>query len=380
LPDGTFDAAVATLLPRLETQPLLRDRGLACLLDRDARRSPDVTDTPATAVHPNPRLRDTAMVAWGAPWLGANDLHWQRVSSAARARLTNAIGGRCIEMFFGRWARDDAGASRRATFWRQYLPSIRKLHCVLGRRHAAEVQRDASLCALARADGLVLDAAEPDAAALPALLLVMGGVVVVEFADGRVPVRVYSVADASGGPEGAATVGPIDLARPLHMRPDAANSLQSNAVQLCMAHLDGQRGWRTWESWFEAALWQQFGLAPGAPGDGPGRRQIDLADPPRQPEDAAATAAQRSPSGAVGLEPSPPVADQDVHWRTAEASIVPFSRADLAVFARIHGLQLDDQQAEGGKLWVRTGPGDARLALVLRRWGFDYAQQQGWWK
>jgi hypothetical protein len=71
-------------------------------------------------------------------------------------------------------------------------------------------------------------------------------------------------------------------------------------------------------------------------------------------------------------------AGEDIHWLTAEAASVPYSRPDLEVLARVHSLQLDDQATRTGILWVRTGDSERRIARVLSRWGFAYVPGEGW--
>jgi hypothetical protein len=71
---------------------------------------------------------------------------------------------------------------------------------------------------------------------------------------------------------------------------------------------------------------------------------------------------------------------EDVHWQTAEAASVPYSRPDLEVLARVHSLRLEDDTARTGKLWVRADTADQRIARVLTRWGFEQVSGEGWFR
>ena len=83
------------------------------------------------------------------------------------------------------------------------------------------------------------------------------------------------------------------------------------------------------------------------------------------------------PSRAARMR-DPAGAGEDVHWQTAEAASVPFGRADLEIFARVHSLVLDDRTMQGAGLWVRTDDSDKRISRVLVRWGFSMVAGQGW--
>lgn len=97
----------------------------------------------------------------------------------------------------------------------------------------------------------------------------------------------------------------------------------------------------------------------------------DLTEPSAPPEDLATLALPARPAGSA--DPSP-----DAHWRTAEAAQLPFSRANLAIYARAHGLALDDRSARGQGLWVLAPHADETVRSVLARWGFAEVPGTGW--
>lgn len=88
---------------------------------------------------------------------------------------------------------------------------------------------------------------------------------------------------------------------------------------------------------------------------------------------APVTTPTASPAPARAVDPSP-----DAHWRTAEAAQLPFSRANLAIYARAHGLAIDDRTARGEGLWVLAPAVDETVRSVLSRWGFSEVAGTGW--
>lgn len=98
---------------------------------------------------------------------------------------------------------------------------------------------------------------------------------------------------------------------------------------------------------------------------------LDLTEAPLSPDPAPPAPPATAPAGAD--HPSP-----DAHWRTAEAAGLPYSRANLAIYARAHGLALDDRSARGEGLWVNAPQLDDTVRAVLTRWGFTEVPGTGW--
>jgi EH_Signature domain len=88
--------------------------------------------------------------------------------------------------------------------------------------------------------------------------------------------------------------------------------------------------------------------------------------------------AEPAPPQAAAGDTGRPEPAPDAHWRTAEAAHLPFSRANLAIFARAHGLPVDDRSARGEGLWVQVAEADPNVRLVLARWGFAEVPGTGW--
>jgi hypothetical protein len=144
---------------------------------------------------------------------------------------------------------------------------------------------------------------------------------------------------------------------------------------LRMQHLDGVQGWRKWEDMFEATLLQQFDIRTGAARPGKRDQFVDLSDLAIQVSPYTPTPQQIHPQV---QRHSPQGLGEDFHWQTAEAATVPFSRADLEIFARVHSLQIEDMTMQGGSLWVHATDSDARISRVLTRWGFVLEAGKGW--
>jgi hypothetical protein len=348
-----FCAVMPALLEALRHNRVLRDRGLALLLDRYAR----VPTAP-----PQAALRDAAALWWGSPWQPSNATRWSGVTEAGRAMVTEWLKREWIEAFFIRLAEDGPGQPRRAEFWQRYVKSIENVQFALGPQTAQANDREPAVM-LNRIDGLCVelrDSMGPN----HALVLTLGNVVVVEFSHPADAMYAYDTRHPL----------PFDMTRPVRAAVDADNSLRTTGRALCLPHQDGVRGWRRWEAMFEATLKRQFDVAPGAAG--PARRNtfIDLAD--------AADLAQARPHESVAEIDDwarlPAGLGEDVHWNTAEATLVPYSRADLEVLARVHSLRLDDETARGGKLWVRATTADTSIGQVLSHWGFVHQPGQGW--
>lgn len=265
--------------------------------------------------HPlHERLRDAAAAWWGSPWLPTNALRWSGVSENVRSMVSEWLKTDTIDKFFA--SLSDGSGQRRAAFWKRYVRSIQKVEVASGEQAA--------------------------------LMMTIGRAVVVAFGDAALPLHGHDLRHPAT----------FDMTRP----------------DLRLRHQDGQGGWRQWEQMFEAALRDRFDIRPGVLTPAGATPFVDLSD------SAASLATDLGePLGGVD-EPHWQSASvgEDVHWQTAEAASVPYSRPDLEVLARVHSLRLEDETARTGKLWVRANAADRRIARVLGRWGFEYVSGEGW--
>jgi EH_Signature domain len=314
LDDDAFCALLPSLIEMLAGARTLRDAGLARLLERHAQS----TQLPA-----HDGLRDAALGWWGSPWATSGGLQWNGLSDKARDMAFAWLKADFIDRFFA--GSGDGGGRRRAGFWARYVKLIQRIDFPEGE----------------------------SAGQARAMVMTIGGAAVVAFADPRQPLHLH------------------DLRRPQPF--ELAHAVSGElAADLRLPYRDGLDGWRQWEQMFDAALMKHFGIRVGAALPVSKASFVDLSD--LQPADdpgvsGAATDEPRWHSASVG---------EDVHWLTAEAASVPYSRPDLEVLARVHALQLDDQASRSGMLWVRTDASDRRIARVLSGWGFAYAPGEGW--
>lgn len=259
-------------------------------------------------------LRDAATAWWGSPWLPTNALRWSGVTENVRGMVSEWLKTDAIDKFFARLS--DGSGQRRAAFWKRYVKAVQKVEVTPGEQGA--------------------------------LMMTIGRAVVVAFSDATLPLHGHDLRQPAA----------LDMARP----------------HLLLRHQDGLHGWRQWEQMFEAALRDSYGIRPGVLTSAGAAPFVDLSD-------SAASAAPDldEPLGFVD-EPRWQSASvgEDVHWQTAEAASVPYSRPDLEVLARVHSLRLEDETARTGKLWVRADAADRRIARVLGRWGFEYVSGEGW--
>jgi hypothetical protein len=128
-----------------------------------------------------------------------------------------------------------------------------------------------------------------------------------------------------------------------------------------MGHQDGIHNWDKWEQMFEATLKKEFGIKAGAEAS---QASMGVRRAPAPPPATA-----RAPTLAAPPIPRGPSFLSD-----------PYTRSTLNKMAFRLGLEVDDRTAKGGLLWVRVDDSDADTTLALRRWGFSYKPDKGWWK
>lgn len=336
-----FTAILPRLLGLLSGGLAWRESGIALLLERHAQiaRQP---------LHDG--LRDAVLQAWGSPWSARAALQWDGLGTAARQLAGDAIKALLIDRFFARMG--PAGA-RRAEFWKRYAQAIQRIE--VARPPAAPLEESEpgpTVC--------LRDAAPGDAA----MILFAGSACLVMDADPASAVWAYDLRQAA----------PFDMAAPLALALDSPNSLHRSSHRLLLAHEDGRDGWRHWEQAFEARLSDCFGLRAGAAAATDALRFVDLSD-----------GSLAGPSAPAEPEPDPagrawPTASngEDVHWQTAEAMNVPYSRPDLEVLARVHGLTLKPGGPGRGRVRVAPAGVDAPIARVLQGWGFTRAPDGDW--
>lgn len=341
LGDPEFIESLPAMLAMLAGGSAWRDAGMTLLLERYAQM-------PQPDLHAG--LRDAVVQAWGCPWKPVDALRWDGIGEPARKLAGDWLRAHLLDRFFAPMGQSGA---RRAAFWKRYVQSILALGwAVPDPANAHEAARGVvtPIC-----DGAAGDAA---------IVLTIGCARLVAFADPDEGVWAYDLRRTA----------PCDMDRPVAIGLDMPNSLRRADRDLLLVHEDGLGGWRQWEQSFEAALKDRFGIRVGAPVATDGSEFVDLSDGTRGMIPEPSDASGGIPGGAWHAASN----GEDVHWQTAEAMSVPYSRTDLQVLARVHVLTLKEGVA--GKDRVRVAPRgvDDRIARVLGRWGFTQAEDGDW--
>jgi hypothetical protein len=168
----------------------------------------------------------------------------------------------------------------------------------------------------------------------------------------------------------------FDTTQPLAIEIGEANSLRHAEADLRLFHRDEVNGWRQWEQSFAAALQDSFALRLGSAPAAHRNAFIDLADGlPNDLTDPPDPLAAAVPTAPHWLRTS---AGEDVHWQTAEAASVPYSRPNLEVLARVHRLTLGTDSEHAAGVTVSGAALDHRIATVLVRWGFVETSTRHW--
>ncbi len=379
--DKEFKSLLPRLIEILGTKELLRDRGLVILLDHYARIA-------ANELHP--ALRDFSVSCWGNPWLQSTTARWGGVTEAAREMVGDWLKLEFIETFFTLLAEDGTTDRRRVNFWKRYVKSIDDIRFALGRT-AADSSKQDFVTMRKKMKGLISPLTDGNRDN-NAFIMRMGDLVAVEFSGGG----------ALYGYDGRKPL-PFNTAVPLVLPVDDRNSLKHSEPTriLWLRHHDGTE---RWEAMFEETLRRRFRLIPNSPHhkavpvdkittgrSTPDVRLTVAASTAGKPESteyelpSAYEAAiqrisddklQNADSGGGSLVRGPSVRSTATEAPRQE----PFSFAALEVFARERGLQVEDNSAKGGALWVRTTNSDVEVGKRLRAWSFQYTPQKGWWR
>ncbi len=351
--DPEFLTLLYRVLDLLHANEIVRDEGLALVLDRHARIQPPPLEVP---------LRDAAVNWWGNPWLGANSMRWGRVTPAARAMVTEWLKLEFIEAFFSLLAEERTGDTRRLEFWKRYVHAIDGVHFALGAD--ARMSRTSDFVALRKKMAGLAVPLQDAVRTNNAFIMQMGPIVIVEFGG-------YS--NACYGYDAKQPL-PFEYSRPVVTPVNADNSLKHSRHLLKLRHQDGIHGWGKWEQMFEATLAENFNVRPT-------NRPVGAVSPSAPPPPLVRAEPERRP--AIHTEPPPqqPEAPRmDRNWEIASWKTTTYTRKALSQFAERFELRIEDLTAANGNLWVRTDDSDLGVNGVLLRWEFGYKAGKGWWK
>lgn len=327
LGDAEFMELLERLVRSIEGSALIRDEGLAVILDRYMRCKMPVEHL---------FLRDVSVQWWGNPWLPSTELRWGRVSQDTRDTVARWLHKEFIEAFFSKLATGVDGDRRRAQFWLRYVGTFTDMKFGLGRKTRHSKDPDFKIL-IKKMKGLY-GPIESSAVGGDAFIMTLGTLVVVEFSG-------YSNA-MYGYDDSRQLPFVVEGDTVLRMEVDAPNSLKHSAPDsaLRLRHQDDVRGYRKWESRFADELETRFGIVP-----------LDGNDTPPKP----------SRSRVV---------------RTFTTSAAAPESEEFYAFALKNHLRIEDLRSQGGNLWVRTNAVSKRVGIALRRMGFTYKPGKGWWK
>jgi hypothetical protein len=236
-----FVPLIRRLLELLSGNPVLRDRGLALVLDKYASaQQPTLHE----------QLKNVVVTQWGNPWLPSHATRWGGVTPAARQMVSEWLKREFVEAFFTKLAQDGVGDRRRANFWLRYVNSMDNVQFALGSKALNSKEADFKVLRQ-KMHGLYTELRATDSAN-NAFIMQLGELVVVEF-----------------GGKGNALYGyaanqnlPFDASRPVLIAVDEKNSLKHTSRLVKLLHKDHVDGWNQWEDRFEALLREQFSICP----------------------------------------------------------------------------------------------------------------------
>ncbi len=351
--DADFLSLLYRVLDLLQENELVRDEGLALVLNRFARLKPAPLAIP---------LRDAAVNWWGNPWLQSNSMRWGSVTAEARAMVSEWLKLEFIEAFFTLLAEERTGDSRRLGFWKRYVNAIEDIHFALGAD--ARENRSADFQTLRKKMAGLVVPLQDNVRSNNAFIMRMGPLVVVEFSGYSNACYGYDVNKAL----------PFRFDMPVVLPRDVKNSLKHSSNELWLAHQDGVRGFETWEERFEAELAEGYNIKPR----NAKQRPVELVRPAEPPSEAVLPRRTVPPPRTV---PPDRTEETDLTWELVSWKTSVYSRKSLTQFAQRFGLVIEDLTPPPlrGNLWVRTDDAHPGINEVLMRWKFEYKNaRKGW--
>lgn len=320
--DEAFRRRVQTLLKLLDGHDMLENAGLTLILDRYAKiRTPEL----------HAGLRDRTVQRWGNPWLDRNSPKWTRVAPDARRLVANWLKLDLIREFFEALSEDRKTDQRRVKFWEQYHEQIDDMYFALGSATLSARSADAKRLRDRMGDHL-LGLKRPGASANNAFIMMMGGIVAVEF-----------------GVRGNACYLYPRNALPFQLQGEVTGDregLRSHDHLERLLHMDS--GHETWEEKFADVL-ARHGINRGV------KPRVRLAP------GVAVTSSQ---------VPSPP------QRPNGNGSL---TRREFREFVDRYTISWNDNTSVGGNLAVKHAYTTGTIADQLREWGFSYSEKRGFW-
>lgn len=322
--DREFKERLPYLLRLLAQYPDYADDGLALLLERHCASVSVEVDLP---------LRDVAVSRWQNPWLETNARKWGRVSERVRQTIAGWLKVKLMRDFFSLLSDEGTHDKRRLEFWLRHIDLIEDMHFALG--NEALSNRSADFVQLRNEmSGRLLGLHRAGQPRNNAFVMSVGDHLIIEFGEKGNACFVFDKRKSL----------PFVLEPNTYVAGDSTE-LKHQSFAWRLLHID--RSAQTWEEQFSTTLAHVLGGAP-----------------------ARATRPAPTGRGRVGSAGS-----RESKQRPGEFSEIEFARwiADREVEVR-------DQRARGGALWVSLPRESAASAQQLREWGFKFhADKAAWW-
>jgi hypothetical protein len=317
--DAEFHTHIKRLLSLLEPFELLRNKGLAQLLQRYLQCSNPIE---------NIELRDFSLKHWGSPMLQVKKQTWAAwVSEPVMKMVKTWLIFRSIEDFFALLAHDGQARRERLDFWLRYVDVITDVYFALGtnarKNNTADYKR---IREHMKGQCMSLEGVHADN---NAFLMRIGNSLFVEFGQHGNASHVFQFNNLPF----KLGIGKIEGTR------EGLKNTDHSGHQEKMTHHQG------WQSEFEWTIQRLTGARPAT------------LKPIQQIHHTTAAATQPAQYSSS------------------------FSLNALHAFASANGYPVTDHTNHGGNLWVEA-PFSVKdtCRQQLEKWGFKFKPSKGWWK
>jgi hypothetical protein len=334
LKDAEFVQQILPLIQLLDKHTLLITKGLALLL----RRYEACVNRPE-----HHGLRDTALREWKSPWLEANKPMWHaQIGETATNMVKLWLTKQHIKDFFELLQADRQADTQRMEFWLQYAESIEDFWLALGSFSFYNQQADYKRIRK-QMEGHCMRLEGSNQNYDNAFLMKIGNLVFIEFGKQNNACHVFSSNNlpfATGQTSVSGTQSGLKNTR-------------HPGWQGKLSHYDG------WQQEFAKSLLRYANAVPmknqGHQGKFTDSNRIS-------PSFNASQNTKLTDESSRSNNQLKPI---DIDW--------------LSEFCSIHNLHFDDHRHHGGAVWVRTSDKQPAISDALRKAGFQYQQNKGWW-
>lgn len=279
-------------------------------------------------------LRDDAVAIIGNPWL--RRVNWEtwvvdaqdRPDEPSREMVNGWLKRRLIIHFFALLSDDGMGDRRRLDYWLRFEPVIEDMWFALGRK--ARDRRDKPFKEFKeQAKGRLLDL-EDTTVDNNAFVMQIGRHLLVEFGAKGNAMFVFERGRIGQALHNTLSAGRESASVSIHHLKDTSYRIER------LLHMDSSA--QTWEQKFDDYLVPRIAPRPGT-----------------------------APRGIDGVHPPPAPGNS-------------FSENEWDIFARSHGLHVEDNRSKQGALWVLDAKQPRHVIAQLEAWGFRCRPTRGWYK